>query len=419
MEPMNRRRRTVPPVFLWGMLLACHADPIPVDLPEIDPDDVPVAEQLAAVRAQQRFGSEILARLAAATPDRNLLIAPGSLHGALSMAAAAAGGRTLEQMRKALAFELEGEAQERAQGALVVRLVRDVATPNSLSIASRLFGSDAGGFHQETLDRMRLLHGAPLWPVDFVGDAEGARQSINRWVGERTRGIITRLLPPGSVDAMTRLVLASAVHFKGVWSEPFDPQRTESAPFLRGGAEPVEVPFMRSNEEYLHAELDGTLALVLPYAGETVSMLVLLPERIEDELVRLGPKRFAEVEQALESRQVELWLPRFRFRSHMSLDGELRALGMSDAFDPQQADFSPLTDEPGMFIQAVLHQTFIEVNEEGTEAAGATGVMMGVTSMPVQPALFRADRPFLFALRHDGSGAVLFLGVVADPSRDS
>ena len=222
-------------------------------------------------------------------------------------------------------------------------------------------------------------------------------------------------MPSGSVTADTRLVLASAIYFKGRWAARFDPARTRIAAFRTAGGEEAQVPMMSRSDTLRFAARGGAMLLELPYLGRDLSMILLLPER-PDGLPELEARMSAAAleEWLAEARvaRIEVSLPRFRFASSFTLPEALRAMGMPSAFDPQAADFSGIDGARDLFISAAVHKAFVEVNEEGTEAAAATGISVGTTSMPPE---FRADHPFLFLIRDRITGCVLFLGRVADP----
>jgi len=386
-------------------------------LPELDVEQVPIEDRARAAAGLLDFGGRLLSRLHTEQPDRNLLISPSSLYSALAQLSAGAKGETQAQIADLLGFEFEPERQHEANGALewMLRQAADDA-PYTLESASRLWGQAGFQLVPECIALMRRSYGAGLVPLDFQGDAEAARKEINDWVSNRTQGRIEDLMPAGSVDSLTRLVITTAVYFKGVWETPFPEAATRPEDFHRRDGSTVSADFMHMKEEARFADLGNALALELPYEGEQLDLLLLLPDDLDRFLAELDSRRLEELSGALQSVEVQIALPRFRFESALNLEGTLSALGVTAVFDAERADLSGLSDAPDLYVQSVRHKTFIEVNEEGTEAAGATGISLGVTSAPSRPNVFRADRPFLFAIRHRSSGAVLFLGRVADPN---
>ncbi|MFH0944983.1 MAG: serpin family protein [Planctomycetota bacterium] len=407
----------------YGLVLWCGCCP-PQNhengLPEIAVEDVVLEDRLAAAQGISDFGGRLLALLLEEEPDENLLISPSCLYSALAMLSAGARGETLDQLAETLAFRLDPKEQHAANGALEVGL-REAATsgPFTLELANRLWGQSSFALDPACVDLMKRAYGAPLAPLDFGADPERARGEINSWVSDRTRGKIEDLMPPGSINALTRLVITSAVYFKGVWETPFPESATRPGEFTRRDGSRVEADFMRMREDLRFADLGDGLALELPYQGGQISMLLVLPDDLEKWASGLTAERLEQVAGEVETVKVDVVLPRFRFSSDFSLRPQLIALGMEDAFDPARADFSGLSDSPDLYVQAVMHKTFIEVNEEGTEAAGATGISLGLTAEMGRPVTFHADRPFLFLIRHVTTGALLFLGRVADPAPGS
>jgi len=356
--------------------------------------------------------------------DGNLFFSPYSLSTALAMTYAGAAGETADQMAAALHFalpqdrlhpafnafalDLEARAEEPAEG-----------TPFELSIANSLWGQQGFAFRPEFLDLLGENYGAGMRLVDFVADAEASRLAINQWVGDETRDRIEDLIPEGAVDAMTRLVLANAVYFKAGWLHPFDRDATVPVPFHRLDGSTEDVPMMQQSESYGYAAGEGYKALELPYVSGNVSMLILLPDEGQFESVQEGlrPGMIQEILANLTYGPVNLALPKFTNVSAFALDDALRTLGLTDAFDLARADFSGMDGNRDLYIGAVLHKAFVSVDEDGTEAAAATAVIMGVTSAPVgEPITFTVDRPFIYLIRDGATGSILFLGRVLEPA---
>jgi serpin B len=254
--------------------------------------------------------------------------------------------------------------------------------------------------------------------VDFKTAAEAARQAINAWVAGETNDRITELLPEGAVDDMSRLVLTNAVYFDATWAQPFDPSATSDAVFTLPDGTEVTVPTMHGLVAARYARGDGWQALDLGYTGGEMSMLLILPDagRFEEVEGSLPAGLIDEVVASLADTEAQVSLPRFEIRTQADLNEALGALGIVDAFDPARADFTGISTEEALYISGVLHEAFIAVDEAGTEAAAATAVIIGTTSMPVEIVEIDFDRPFLFALRDRETGTALFLGRVLDPS---
>ena len=320
----------------------------------------------------------------------------------------------------------------RAYGRLIGRLNEQGQKGHyQLSVANALWGQKDYPFLESFITLNKDFYHAGLENVDFVRETEKARRKINAWVENKTQDKIKDLIPPGALDAMTRLVLTNAIYFKGDWAEQFDKKQTQDAPFYITHNKTVQSPLMHRRGDYKYGEHvstqhDGGVKvqiLELPYKGYELSMVVLLPEQgsighFEEDLPVEMLKSWTS---GLRSREVVVYLPKFKMASQFSLSKTLTAMGMPDAFDPGAADFFGMTGDKELFISDVLHKAFVEVNEEGTEAAAATGVMMSLSSSLdiEEPPVFRADRPFVFLIKDNNTGSILFVGRVMDPTKES
>jgi len=354
----------------------------------------------------------------------NLFYSPYSISLALAMTYAGARGETEGQMAEALHFLLSQERLHPAFNALDLELAsrgEGAAGKDGegfrLNIVNAIWGQKGYAFLSEFLDVLAENYGAGLRPLDFVNASEEARVTVNDWVSEQTEGRIEDLIPPGVIDALTRLVLTNAIYFNAAWSQPFEPRLTEEGTFhlLDGGK--VTVPMMAQTESFSYAEGQGYQAVELPYDGWEISMVILLPEAggfeaFEDSL---DAERVDAVLKELARRQVALTMPKFEFESDFSLNEALSAMGMPVAFSGE-ADFSGMTGSRDLFISEVIHKAFVSVDEAGTEAAAATAVVIAELAMPEEPVTFTVDRPFLFLIRDMETGTVLFVGRVVDPS---
>jgi serpin B len=391
------------------------ARPAPVPAAANDP-----ARRLAD--ANNRFALELYAELSA--KPGNLFFSPYSIHEALSMSFAGARARTAAQMARVLRLPEPADATHDAYAALRQRILQDNRAGDrklyELVVANAMFGQKDYPFHEPFRRIVLERYGAGLFPVDFVRDTEGARLQINDWVARQTSDRIQDLLARGTITDLTRLVLANAIYFKGGWESEFPSSATREQPFHLARDKTISVPMMRQQQRFGYAETDTLQALELRYSGGGLSMIVLLPRAI-DGLAALEQTLTADALEALRERmnprETEVFVPRFRFSSEFHLNDKLQALGMTDAFDPDRADLSGIATVERLYISAVVHKAFVDVNEEGTEAAAATGVVVGITSAPLrpQPVVFRADRPFLFLIRHNPSGTVLLLGRLLNP----
>ncbi|XP_074063898.1 serpin B4-like [Macrotis lagotis] len=290
----------------------------------------------------------------------------------------------------------------------------------SLAIANRLFGSQTFQFLQSFLDGVKTIYQAELEKVDFLHVPEDSRKKINSWVEKQTNGKIKELFSAGSIDPTTVLVLANAVYFKGNWAMKFKPENTQEKNFRTNKDMSKPVQMMKQtgffNMGYIE-ESQGKI-LELPYTNKHLSMFVLLPsennslEKLEQDLTfeklleLMNPENMA-------LKEVVLYFPRFRVEETYSLKPIMEAMGMKDVFDAQNADFSGMTTQKGLAVSKVVHKSYVEVNEEGTEAAAASGVVIGYNASRKE--VFNCDHPFLFLIRHNKSNGILFYGRVADP----
>lgn len=353
--------------------------------------------------------------------DGNLFLSPYSVRTALAMTYAGARGDTAEQMRAALRFGPDDAATQVALADSMRRLRAAEGDGIELNVANRLWGEQTHGFLPSFVELNRYVYGGALESADFRHAAETVRLRINAWVEQTTRDRIRGLIPPGGVGSDTRLALVNAVYFNGLWAEPFDAARTRDAPFhLRDGST-VPVPLMTFTEvprlPFLAA--DGARIVELDYQGHDLSMVVLLPDSdvgLSELESRLDETVLAGWVDRLRPQPVQVHLPRFNLTwGARNLVPPLSGLGIRDAFVDGRADFSGIDGSRDLLISGVFHKAFVEVDERGTEAAAATGVVVGVTSLPPPPEVFRADRPFLFLIREKATGDILFLGRLERP----
>lgn len=364
------------------------------------------------------FAADLYGRLAG--EKGNVFFSPFSIATALAMTAAGAKGNTLAQMRTVLHLPEAGDGRF---GELVAAVNGRPGEKRGydLTTANAVWGQKGYPWRPEFLAAVRDRFRADVRDADFKADPETARTAINAWVGEQTRDKIKDLFQPGVIDKLTRMVLANAVYFKGAWETPFHKGATKDAPFTAADGSKKDVPLMTRTGTSAYDETDGYQRLRLPYAGGQVSLVVVLPRK-PDGLPAVEKRLSAELFDVPGRRptaRVQVFLPRFKVERPYGLNGPLKALEMTDAFSDLTADFSGMLThmpEGPPYITAVVHKAFVDVNEEGTEAAAATGVVIGVRSAAIgQPVVFRADHPFLFAIRHDATGALLFLGRYETP----
>jgi serpin B len=406
---MNRWRF---PSLLPALLLAAAAS-----LAVAQPAGKLAPDTAAVVQGNNVFALDLFGRLR--QKDGNLFFSPYSISNALAMTYAGARGQTAEQMATTLHFGLPAPRLHPAFGELIRHLnAGGKDRKYQLSVANALWGQKGYTFLPDFLRLTQDVYQGGLKEVDFVR-AEEARKTINRWVEEQTKDKIKDLIPEGALVPDTRLVLTNAIYFKAAWAEPFPAGATQKEDFHLGGGKKVQVPMMHTNEALRYRDGGTFHALELPYQGRELSMLVLLPKKADGlaELEKnLTSARLDEWLKGMKVHMVNMALPKFKITSQFSLKDVLSAMGMPLAFS-MRADFSGMTTRERLFIDKVLHKAFVDVNEKGTEAAAATAVVIRPTAAPnYARADFRADHPFVFLIRENRTGSVLFLGRVADPS---
>jgi serpin B len=373
-------------------------------------------------------------------PQENFLISPYSIQSAMAMAYAGAEGATRDEMAKVLHFPNDGAEVNRSFAELRKMLDDTVARtiahsklpkedggdmdPITLTVANRLFGQEGYSFRPEFLTLMKDTHDAPFKPMNFKKDTAGATKEINAWVEKQTHGRLQDLIPSAALNDLTRLVLVNAIYLKAPWADPFSAEATKPQPFRVNGAKKQNVPMMLAKRKFGYAKHSGFQVVAVPYVYE-LQFLILLPDaiaglaKLEE---KLTPELLDECSQ-LDRREVILQLPRFKLPAQtMPLSQILKSLGMKTAFQPVEANFdriAPRTPSDNLSISGIFHMTFLSLDEEGTEAAAATGfelMTIGIgTEKPPRRIAVKVDRPFLFAIQHRSSGACLFLGRVTDP----
>lgn len=371
------------------------------------------------VKGNTAFAIDLYEKLKGA--KGNLFFSPYSISTALAMTYAGARGNTENQMAQTLHFTLHQKQLHPAFASLEAGLNAVQERGNiQLNVANALWPQKGYVFLEEFLALTKEFYGVLITPVDYNGDREAARAKINAWVEGKTANKIKDLIGPGILDVLTRLVLVNAIYFKGNWASQFNEKQTTDAPFWLASGESIETPLMAQQRSFRYAGYEGLQVLELPYIGDTLSMIVLLPNKI-DGLVELESSLTVENLEKwighLWMTEVQVFLPKFKLSSQFRLDGTLKSMGMRDAFDMNKADFSGMDGkENWLYIGAAIHKAFVEVNEEGTEAAAATAVLVLGKSISMPPPIFRTDHPFVFLIRDNPSGSILFFGRVVNPA---
>ncbi|MDD3373190.1 MAG: serpin family protein [Methanoculleus bourgensis] len=379
------------------------------------PDTPDGAGNVAA--GNNRFAFDLYRQLATdpAYAGGNLFFSPYSISSALAITYEGARGTTADEIGAVLHLPANDTLRREGFAALNAALNRGSGN-YTLRTANALWAEETYSFLPDYIDVAARWYGANVTNLDFIENPEGSRETINRWVEERTEDRIRDLLPPNSIDPLTRLVITNAIYFKGTWVEEFDANETREEEFRVGPNEMVLAPMMHGDAAYPYAETETLQVLEMPYAhgnGTELAMLVLLPK--EDSLTAaeeaLDAERLAGLRESLIAQNVRISFPKFTLDVGYSLPPALAAMGMPTAFADDAADLSGMDGTKDLFITGVFHTAFIDVNEEGTEAAAATGVIAGRGVTPV----FRADHPFVFLIVEKDSGAILFMGRVVNP----
>jgi serpin B len=355
--------------------------------------------------------------------EGNLFYSPYSISAALAMTYAGARGDTEQQMADTLQFYLSQNQLYPAFNSLDQELAsRGEGAEGKdgegfrLNIVNAIWGQKDYAFLVSFLDTLAENYGAGLRIVDFINETEPSRITINDWVSDETEGRIKDLIPQGAITQMTRLVLTNAIYFNAAWQYPFDEDATSPGVFylLNGGE--VTVPMMEQQESFSYTEGDNYQAIELPYDGQELSMVIILPDPGQFETFEkaLEYQKVKSIIESLERQEVRLTMPKFEFDSSFGLKKTLTEIGMPVAFS-EEADFSGITGKKDLFISDVIHKAFVSVDEAGTEAAAATAVIMELTAMPETPVELTLNRPFIFFIRDIETGAILFVGRVMNP----
>lgn len=382
---------------------------------------MPDATTLAPlVAGNNAFGFNLWRKLDGRT---NLAVSPTSISVALAMTATGARNATATQMKQVMNVPgLDDAALAHGWGDFATALQSD-GRGITLRMANRLFGEQTYAFEAPYLALAKDAFRAPLEPTDFVGALEGSRTHINTWVADQTAQKIKDLIPAGQLSPDTRLVLVNAIYMLANWADEFDPRYTTPKPFT--APKPHDVPMMVRTAWYEHADVDGTTLVELPYKDNTTSMLLVMPKDLAAAERTLTAESFQAWRGKLAGKRIALSLPKFKIDppAAVELSTPLMELGIKDAFDRNQADFTgmanPKSREDRLYISKVFHKAFVAIDEKGTEAAAATAVVMaraGSAAPSEPPAVVTFDRPFLFFVIDRASGLVMFMGRVVDPA---
>lgn len=351
----------------------------------------------------------------------NVFFSPYSITSALAMTYEGARGLTAEEMQKALHLPND-KTKIRADFAQIYNTINKADKPYQLSTANALWAQKDYQFLKEYLNTTSTYYAGKATNLDFAADTENSRKTINTWVEGKTNDRIKDLIPAGMLDPETKLVLTNAVYFKANWSEPFKAENTRNEQFTLSNGTSVDAKMMHITSYYNYGETSNLQILEMPYLGDDLSMLIILPKEnsLNEVENSISTKNMDEWEKAMQQEKVQVSLPKFKFETKYLMANDLAQMGMPIAFT-DDADFSGMTGKMDLKISQVIHQTFLEVAEYGTEAAAATAVIMMPTmaiQQPTQsPKIFTADHPFIFAIKEKSTGNILFLGRLSDPSK--
>jgi serpin B len=384
------------------------------------PQETTVKIEPLYVEANLQFGFRLLHELDERREAPNLFFSPLSASLALTMVLNGARNETYRQMAHALGYGDQPVERINTENALLLHLLRSPDPKTETLVANSLWVQQGFSLLPSFLQACQKHYEAEVDSVDFMQDREGAAERINGWVKQNTKGLIPKLFEPSDFSPLTRLVVVNTLYFKGKWQKPFDKQATREEEFHLEGGKVKRVPMMHQSGKFDYLRGDGFQAVALPYGAGELSFYLFLPDEgrsLQAFLKELTAERWAQWLKGFKPMEGDVGLPRFRIEATYPLKEPLQAMGITDAFDPEKADLSgvaPLTDGR-LFITKALQKAVVEVDEEGTKAAAATGVVVGVTAYNPNRFTLIANRPFFFIIRHNATGAILFMGIVREP----
>jgi serpin B len=400
----------------WFWPTSQAADPakpfkaVPLDSPQVKTD------KAAVVQGNTEFAFDLYGKLR--QEKGNLFLSPYSISTALAMTTNGARANTLSQMEKTLRFPVEQDRLHRAFGALLQD--SKAGKGYQLSVANALWCQINYPILDGFLKSNETYYAGTPTGVDFLGKTEEARRTINAWVEKQTQDKIKELLKPDVLSQDTRVVLTNAIYFKGDWASKFKKEATRDEPFVSASGQKTKTPLMHQKGKFKYLDGGDFQALEMPYVGQELSLVALLPKKADglpDFEKQLTEANLAKWLAGMREREIAVAFPKFKVEAEFLLNDVLAGMGMSDAFRSGTADFSGINGrKKDLFISAVVHKAFVEIHEEGSEAAAATAVVLDTKSARVEP-VFRADRPFLFLIRDNRSGSILFLGRLVEPQK--
>ncbi|MDD3101841.1 MAG: serpin family protein [Patescibacteria group bacterium] len=372
------------------------------------------------ISANNQFALDLYSQLKSS--EGNIFFSPYSISTALAMTYEGARGTTAEEMQLVFHFPVDSNLRRSAFAAIHNQINKPDAK-YQLSIANALWAQNDYKFLNDYLATLEQYYAGKATNVDFKNSTEASRQTINKWVEDRTNDKIKNLFPQGSIDSMTRLVLTNAIYFKGTWIKQFEKNKTRDEDFRVSPANTVKISMMQradKDAKFNYTETDDLQVLEMTYKGDKLSMMVLLPKNEDLSLFEnsMSLEKINDWKSKLQEQRVDVFMPKFTFDMKYFMNNTLAKMGMPTAFT-SNADFSGMDGTKNLSIQNVIHQAFVDVNEEGTEAAAATGISMGITSAPPPQKIpvFQADHPFIFVIQDKDNGNILFFGRVSNPNK--
>ena len=414
--------------FLFGPP-ALQTNPCSIEAQQVMPapggnESLAAADEASVVNANNRFARDMYFQLAGDPhyAGSNLFFSPFSLSSGLAITFEGARGTTADQIRSVFYFPADNVTMRTGYSRMYTGLAGGDRN-FTLCSANALWAEKTYPLLPEYISTAATWYSAHVTNLDFIGQPDASRQTINTWVSDRTNNKIPELLPAGSITRFTRLGITNAVYFKGTWVKQFDPKDTADADFHVTPSRTTSVRMMQRTDKdahYSYAETPDLQMLSMPYAhgiGSGISMVVLLPRNssLAPAEAAFDPANLSALEQSATTRHVMVFFPKFSTSTDYSLSGPLAAMGMPDAFSPD-ADFSGLDGTKQLNVSAVIHSAYVNVDEEGTEAAAATHVSFGMgAAAPEESVTFRADHPFIFLIQDNDTGTILFVGRIIDP----
>ena len=404
-------------IMAFMVFAGCVQNEQPVQL--LDENYATAQDVSDVVNGNSQFAIDAYKKLNSENGGKNIFFSPYSISSALAITYEGARGQTAQEMQQVLGLP-EDENAMLAGFAKIYNTINGKGKSYQLYTANALWAQQSYKFLDSFTSVSKKYFGAQATNVDFINKSEQARQEINGWVESHTNSKIKDLMPQGSLDPLTRLVITNAVYFKGKWKLQFEPSKTYGADFKVSPQQSVKVQMMHMSGEksrFNYLENDELQMIELPYDGNGLSMVVILPleGKMDDVEQSLSVQKIGELKAMLSEQEVVVNLPKFKFKTKYSMAQTLAGMGMPNAFS-DEADFSGMDGTKDLYISKVIHQAFVEVNEEGTEAAAATAVV-DATSIAQPQNIFNANRPFIFMIEEKSTGTILFMGKVTDPSK--